>query len=110
MRRAVVEITSFERLRPLKEDELRAVLHKKPGSQGIVSHRFFVEPAGFDVHIDLRTGHAKNSGIKFLRPLQIIDWQTEMMNAFDFEHTFTSLFLIIKKFDPEQEAKQRSFR
>jgi|SRR6516165_5301426 hypothetical protein len=87
MRCAVVEITSFQGLGPLEEDELSAVLHEQPRSQGIMPHRVFVEPSGLDIDVDLRAGHAKNFGIKFLGPLQIIDWKTEMMNAFDFEHT-----------------------
>src|SRR5262249_24568341 len=90
MRRTVVEIASVERLGPLKQDNLRAVLHKQPGSQRVVSHGFFVEPTSFDIDVDLRAGHAKNFCIKLLGPVQVIDRKTEMMNTFDFEHTLSS--------------------
>src|SRR6266478_5434528 len=88
MRRAVVEITSFHRLGSLKEYQIRAVFHEEPGSQRIMSHRFFVEPTGVDVDIDLRAGHAKNFRVKLLRSLHVIDRKTEMVNAFEFEHNF----------------------
>src|SRR5258705_2279856 len=88
MRRAVVEITSFHRLGSLKEYQIRAVFHEEPGSQRIMSHRFLIEPAGVDVDIDFRAGHAKNFRVKLLCSLHVIDRQTEMVKTFEFEHKF----------------------
>src|SRR5438105_4455235 len=91
---AVVEVSPLNRLGSLKKNQVRAVLHKKPGSQGIVTHCFFVETARFDIDIDLCASHAKNFRVKLLRTFQIIDWKTEVVNAFYFKHCLPPLLLM----------------
>ena len=84
MRGSFIEIATLDGRRTLEQHQAHTVFHEQTGNVGKHAVLVFVRSATFSVIAHFRALHAQHLGVKLYRPLEVIAWQPDVIDLFNF--------------------------